>query len=258
MENKKYYWLKLKENFFDEKHIKFLRKLPEGDKLVIVYLKMQLKSLRTEGIIKYDKILPNNIEEIAMVLDEETSIVSLAVQSLIKSNAIEMLDDGSLYMLAMQELIGKEGASAERVRKFRESQQIKLLQCNTDVTKCNTEIEIEKEIETDIDIEIEKEKNKKAKHKYGEYQRIILTNNEYEKLCDEFGKDFIDNQIVQLDEYVESNNNKNQYKNFNLVLRKSIREGWFKPRNQNFNNKQSGNIFFDILEEEGKICREIQ
>lgn len=122
MENKKYYWLKLKENFFDEKHIKFLRKLPEGDKLVIVYLKMQLKSLRTEGLIKYDKILSNNIEEIAMVLDEDVNIVSLAVQSLIKSNAIEMLDDGSLYMLAMQELIGKEGASAERVRQFRDRQ----------------------------------------------------------------------------------------------------------------------------------------
>lgn len=53
MPDKRYYWLKLKEDFFDEKYIKALRKLPQGDSQVIVYLKMQLKSLKTEGIINY-------------------------------------------------------------------------------------------------------------------------------------------------------------------------------------------------------------
>lgn len=152
-ENKKYYWLKLKEGFFEEKQIKYLRKLPDGDKLVIAYLKMQLKSLKTEGFIKYDKILPSNIEELAMILDEDTNIINLMIGALQKVNAIEILDDGSFYMIAMQELIGKESESAERVRKFRERRNQKLLQCNSDVTNCNTEIEKEKKIE------IEKEKN---------------------------------------------------------------------------------------------------
>lgn len=152
-ENKKYYWLKLKEGFFEEKQIKYLRKLPDGDKLVIAYLKMQLKSLKTEGFIKYDKILPSNIEELAMILDEDTNIINLMIGALQKVNAIEILDDGSFYMIAMQELIGKESESAERVRKFRERRNQKALQCNSDVTNCNTEIEIEKEID------IEKEKN---------------------------------------------------------------------------------------------------
>ena len=152
-ENKKYYWLKLKEGFFEEKQIKYLRKLPDGDKLVIAYLKMQLKSLKTEGFIKYDKILPSNIEELAMILDEDTNIINLMIGALQKVNAIEILDDGSFYMITMQELIGKESESAERVRKFRERRNQKALQCNNDVTNCNTEIEIEKEID------IEKEKN---------------------------------------------------------------------------------------------------
>ena len=127
--------------------------MPDGDKLVIAYLKMQLKSLKTEGFIKYDKILPSNIEELAMVLDEDTNIINLMIGALQKVNAIEILDDGSFYMIAMQELIGKESESAERVRKFRERRNQKALQCNSDVTNCNTEIEKEKEIE------IEKEKN---------------------------------------------------------------------------------------------------
>ena len=153
-ENKKYFWLKLKENFFDEKHIKFLRKLPDGDKLVITYLKMQLKSLRTEGFIKYDKILPSNEEELAMILDEDINIVKLTINALVQAKAIEILDDGSFYMITMQDLIGKEGESAERVRKFREKQKQLMLQCNDDVTKCNTEKE--------IDIEKEKEKEKEV------------------------------------------------------------------------------------------------
>lgn len=151
--NKKYYWLKLKEDFFEEKQIKYLRKLPDGDKLVIAYLKMQLKSLRTEGFIKYDSILPSNEDELAMILDEDSNIVKLMVQALLQVKAIEILDDGSFYMIAMQDLIGKEGQSAERVRNFRERQKQVALQCNTDVTKCNTEIEKEKEKEKEKEID---------------------------------------------------------------------------------------------------------
>ena len=154
-DNKKYYWLRLKEDFFNEKQVKYLRSLPDGDKLVIVYLKMQLKSLKTEGFIKYDRILPSCSEELAIVLDEDVNIVKLAVNALIQAKAVEELDDGSLYIIAMQDLIGKEGESAERVRKFRQKQKTLLLQCNSKVTKCNTEIEIEKEIKIDYNSIIE-------------------------------------------------------------------------------------------------------
>lgn len=151
-DSKKYFWLKLKEDFFENKQVKYLRKLPSGSDLVIVYLKMQLKSLKTEGLLSYDKILPSCAEELAMVLDEDENIVRMTIAALIKVGAIEEIDDGSLYLIAMQDLIGKEGSSAERVRKFR-AKQNQALPCNTPVTKCNTEIEIDKEIELNLDIE---------------------------------------------------------------------------------------------------------
>lgn len=77
-----------------------------------------------------------------------------------------------------------------------------------------------------------KEKNilKKEKHKYGKFGRVKLTDVEYDRLVSEYGQNFIDNQIESLDEYVESNNNKNKYTNFNLVLRRSIREKWFERK----------------------------
>ena len=193
MSDKKYYWLKLKEDFFDDKVIKYLRKLPEGDALVIIYLKMQLKSLKAEGFIKYDNILPSYEEELALVLDEDINTVKFAINALLKLGVVERWENDMLYMVSMQQLIGKETAVAERVRKHRASKLINaqnehaqieynaqnehaqsaqiehnehaqtvdnkgLLQCNTEVTKCNTEIEIE--IEKELELEKEKKKNK--------------------------------------------------------------------------------------------------
>jgi hypothetical protein len=88
---------------------------------------------------------------------------------------------------------------------------------------------------------------KEQKQKFGEYKRILLTEGEYNKLIKEYGKEFIDYQIMRLDEYVESNNNKNKYKNFNLVLRKAIREKWFEKKLEN--NYVNKNYFKELLEE---------
>lgn len=219
-ENKKYYWLKLKEGFFEEKQIKYLRKLPDGDKLVIAYLKMQLKSLKTEGFIKYDKILPSNIEELAMILEEDTNIISLMIGALQKVNAIEILDDGSFYMIAMQELIGKESESAERVRKFRERKNQKALQCNNDVANCNTEIEKEKEKEKEIDIE--KEKNAEIIKCYEENIGLI-TPATAEIL---FSYNDIDYKMIIEAIKIASINNKRSCKYIQGILNSWIRKGY--------------------------------
>ena len=174
-ERGKYYWLKLKEGFFDDKVIKYLRKLPEGPTLVIIYLKMQLKSLKTEGFLRYDGILPTCEEEIALVLDESPMLVSGAINALVKMGVVERWDNDVLYMKAMQELIGSESESAARVRKHREMKRLKenaanslpgngyalpgngyALPGNGHVTACNTERR-EKRKEIDIDIETETE-----------------------------------------------------------------------------------------------------
>ena len=84
----------------------------------------------------------------------------------------------------------------------------------------------------------------------GIYKRIKLTQEQYDKLVAEFGKDYIEQIIMKLDEYVESNNNKNKYTNFNLVIRKAIREKWFniKKEPQWFNQNIKQNIA-DIQEQ---------
>jgi predicted phage replisome organizer len=173
MSNKKYYWLKLKEDFFDDKVIKYLRKLPDGNALVIIYLKMQLKSLKTEGFLQYDKLLPTYEEELALVLDEDINTVRFAITALIKLGVVERWEDDMLYMASMQQLIGSETAVAERVRRHRalKNKKPELLQCNTEllpsntaVTNGNTEIE-RREKRENIEKEIEKEIEKREKKK---------------------------------------------------------------------------------------------
>lgn len=191
MADKKYYWLKLKDNFFEEKYIKALRKLPGGNELIIVYLKMQLKSLKTEGIINYEKIMPNHVEELALVLDEDTNTVRATLLALERMQLIELWDDDTIYMKALQELIGSETSVASRVRKHREQQ--KVLQCNTNETQCN-EIELhrntekEKDIEKDIEKEKEKEKikNKTVKTVFEAYAsgELLIILFEFKKMRD--------------------------------------------------------------------------
>ena len=102
------------------------------------------------------------------------------------------------------------------------------------------------------------------KEKYGTYKRISLTREEYTRLVEEFGEDFINKQIELLDEYVESNNNKNRYTNFNLVLRKSIRENWFDKTKKkediipDWFNKDLDNPDLATAEEMNKLLEEIQ
>lgn len=244
-ENKKYYWLKLKSDFFEEKYVKALRKLPQGDSLTIVYLKMQLKSLKTEGIIKYEGILPNSISELSLVLDEDENIVQLAVSALLKFGIIEQWENDTLYMRAMQQLIGSETDSAERVRRHRALHcNTKMLQSNSTVTKCNTEIEIEKRDKKE-DIELDKnicpdkqDKNvsfpKPIRHKYGEYKNVLLSDDELSKLKNEFPNDW-EERIENLSEYIESTGKK--YKNHLATIRSWAKRECGKRGENNGTNK---------------------
>ena len=85
---------------------------------------------------------------------------------------------------------------------------------------------------------IEKKYIKEKKNTYGTYKRIKLTEDEYQRLVEDYGEETITRQIELLDEYIESNNNKNKYTNFNLVLRKSLREKWFDKKETKYEETQ--------------------
>lgn len=148
MAEKRYYWLKLKDDFFSQKEIKKLRKIAGGDTYTIIYLKLQLLSLQNEGVLVYEGVEDNFIEEMALTLDEDIENVRVTILYLQKVGFLEEISADEFLLPKAVESIGSETTVAARVRKHRESK--KLLQCNTQVTKSNTEIDIEKDIEKDI------------------------------------------------------------------------------------------------------------
>ena len=158
MAERRFYWLKLKEDFFESKRVKKLRKLAGGDTLTIIYLKMQLKSIKTDGVLTYTGLEKSFAEELALDIDESPEDVGLLLNYLLSVGLIETADNINFLLPYAAECIGSEGTSAERVRNFRER---KALQSNADVTQvkrlCN--VEIEKEIEIDK----EKDNNRRSR-----------------------------------------------------------------------------------------------
>ena len=150
---KRFFWLKLKEDYFDSPRIKKLRKIAGGDTYTVIYLKMQLLSIKNQGVIEYEGIEPTFCEELALKLNEEAENVEVTLSYLASQGLIEESGSGTYLLPEALKSIGSENESAERVRAFRSQ---KALQCNDGVTAsnapqtpCNTEkeIEIEKEIE---------------------------------------------------------------------------------------------------------------
>ena len=134
-ENRRYYWLQLKEDFFNSKEMKLMRKLPGGEEITIIYLKMMLVSLAEQGKLYFEGLAEDLAEELSLIIDEDPEAIRLALMFLTKKKLLTTSDNYQFNLEQVPEMIGSETASARRVRKHRENQ--KTLQCNTDVTKCN-------------------------------------------------------------------------------------------------------------------------
>ena len=158
---KRYYWIKLKQDFFGQKEIKKLRRLPGGDTLTIIFLKLQLLSLDNNGIIYFDGIENSFEEEIALEIDEEPDNVRFTISYLLKIGWIEEsnTDEAISYNLVKIE-VGSESTSAARVRRHRaNSASLKALQSNGLVTTSNKNVTTEQEQETETDKEQQQQRH---------------------------------------------------------------------------------------------------
>ncbi len=264
--NKRYYWLKLKKTYFNQLEQKKMKRQPEGRNMQIVYLRMLLLCIDTDGFIFYQGVYDTIEEELAKEFDEPVELIQQTVNFLLSNNMVSTSEDNSLYMPEAVKCVGSESDSAERVRKHRETE--KMLQCNANVTECNTEkeIEIEKEIEKEPEIEGENRID---------YQEIV---NLYNDTCVSFPKvlalsearkkaikarlkiysleDF--KKLFQMAEgsrFLKGGNDRNWSANFDWLIKDSnmakVLEGNYEDKPNNKPKQTStGNIFLDMLQEE--------
>ena len=225
-DDKKYYWLKLKRDFFKRHDIQIIEDLPNGKDYVLFYLKLLCESVDHEGNLRFSEEIPYNEQMLASLTHTNVDIVRSAVKLFSELRMLDIMDDGTYYMNQVEKMIGSETYWAQKKREQRERnlEASEIGQCPTLSTpspKCpskSKDKEEDKEIELDNKDIIEDSKNpppapkktakktkkpEPVKNKRGEYQHVLLTDEEEEKLIDEYGLEFALKAITFLDEYIE-------------------------------------------------------
>ncbi|MBO0580352.1 phage replisome organizer N-terminal domain-containing protein [Clostridium botulinum] len=272
-DNKKYYYLRIKENFYDTEDIKILQSMDNGYLYSDILMKLYLKSLKNEGRLMFKEHIPYNPKMVATVTGHNIAIVEKAIKVFIELGLIEILDNGAIYMLDIQNFIGKSSSEGDRKRAYRkkiEMEKQNLLPKGQMSDERPPEIELEKEIDIELDIEkdteLEKKKKKKGSKKEG-------TKKTYNTIIDEYtDNEELKNTIlefIKMRTLIKSKMTNNaldlMLKNLNKlsnsddikikILEQSIMNSWksvfpLKESNsikQNSSNTDSSNPFLDML-----------
>ena len=200
-DNRKYYYLKLKENCFDDDSIVLLESMQDGVLYSNILLKLYLKSLKHGGRLQLDENIPYTAQMIATITRQQIGTVERALQIFLKLGLVEVLDSGTFYMSNIELLIGQSSTEAERKRAARlQNKALSAPRTNgghlSDIRP--PEIELEKEIE--IKREIEKGRSARV---YGHYQNVFLTDEEMADLQASFPAAW-EQYIEKLSEYMAS------------------------------------------------------
>ena len=219
-DNRKYYYLKLKENFFDSDSIVLLEDMKDGVLYSNILLKLYLKSLKNGGRLQLDEHIPYTAQMIATLTRHQIGTVERALAIFQQLGLVEQLDCGLLYMTDIELMIGQSSTEAERKRAARLENKA-LLPPRTNGGHLSDIRPPEIEIKKEIDIEIEKERELKpgraAPAAYGRYKNVILTDTELSELKAEL-PDKWEYYIDRLSGYIASTGRK--YKNHAATIRR--------------------------------------
>ena len=243
-----FFWLKLKEDFFRQKIIKKFRTLKKGDTYVIIYLKMQLLSLKDEGKLFFDDFEDDFASELALELDEKLEDVRATLQVLEKFSQVLKISENTYEIPDVMKNLGKETSDAERKRVQRTK---KSGHCPPKVGHCPPEIELELEIEKELEIEreLEEKENKKEKEKSHTHiqlsEFVSMSEENHKKLIAQHGEEATSWMINKLDAYKGSSGKtyKDDYRAIQTWVVKAYQE-----EKKNVNNRTAYDRKNDELE----------
>lgn len=253
-DNRKYYYLKLKDNFFDSDQMIVLESMPDGYLYSNILLKLYLRSLKYDGRLMFNERIPYNSTILASVTRHSVGVIEKAMNVFKELGLVEVLDNGAVYMLDIQNFIGKGSTEADRKRAYRLRIEEEKKQLDPPMgqmsAKCPDKYPPEIEIEIDLEREREKHPLKKTdkpkkpkKDKFGDF--VLLTEEEHQKLVELMGEEKTDLYIENLNNYVGQHGRK--YKSHYYTIRNWYRrdEKENKEKKQQSSPKQSNNSIYD-------------
>ena len=150
-DNKKYYYLRLKDNFFDSDELKILESMKDGYLYSNILLKLYLRSLKNDGKLVVNERIPYSADMLASITGHQVGTIKQALSVFKDLGLIDVLDNGAIYMLDIQNFIGKGSSEADRKREYRQ-------RIETDRTNVQTNLrQISDKNPPEIEIELEKE-----------------------------------------------------------------------------------------------------
>lgn len=257
-DNKKYYYLRLKDNFFDSDELKILESMKDGYLYSNILLKLYLRSLKNDGKLVVNERIPYNAEMLASVTGHQVGTIKQALSMFKELGLIEVLENGAIYMLDIQNFIGKGSTEADRQRLYdrrisEERKQNKLTQSRNleEICKKSTP---EIEIELEKDIEIEKEIHSSAKSTTTKRKRFEKpTLSQITQYCLERNNNV---NAEQFYDYYESNGwkvGKNAMKDWKACVRTWERNCYDKPIKKKNNKQDALNDMRDLMNEYGGV-----
>ena len=207
-DNRKYYYLKLKENYFDEDAIVLLESMQDGILYSNILLKLYLKSLKNGGKLQLDENIPYTAQMIATITRQQVGTVERALQIFMKLGLVEPLPSGALYMSNIELLIGQSSTEGERKRRARLALQEQKALPKAGADKCppyQADICPPEIRDKRLDIRDKSIENRESEsaRAYGRYQNVFLTDEELADLQASFPTVW-GQYIEKLSEYMAS------------------------------------------------------
>lgn len=170
MSNKRYYWLKLKENFFEDDTIQWLEEQENGKEYALFYLKLCLKSLKTDGkLVRFvgEKLIPYDKTALAKMTNTDADTVVVAMNLFKEIGLISIYETGEIFLNQLAEMVGSETNKAESMRRLRiESGGGNIVtRSYPDVTKCYQNVTQSKSKSKSKSIDNESQKEEKLPYK---------------------------------------------------------------------------------------------
>ena len=246
----KYFWLKLKRDFFKRHDIRVIEGLDNGKDYLLFYLKLLCESVDHEGNLRFSDQIPYNEKMLSTITDTNIDIVRSAIDIFTQLGMMEIMDDGTYFMSEVNKMLGSSAQDEHtrestrlRVQAYRERQKgAKLEDKRYSNVTCNGELEKEIEIDKDIN-NIPAPKERIHRNKLGEYKHVLLSPEEVRKLIADYGEDMTRNCITFLDEYIEMKGYK--AKSHYLCIRKWVVDA-VKEHSNKANRTAKKNHFNDL------------
>lgn len=239
-DNRKYYYLKLKENFYNSETMVILESMQDGLLYSNLLLKMYLMSLKSGGILMLNDHLPHTPQTIATFTRHQVGTVERALKVFLEFGLVEILTDGAYYMADIQLLIGQSSTEGERKKKerMRLKRQKLLPSGGVDICPPYSQGDICPPEIRDKRLDIRDKENRECvgRPAYGRYQNVFLTDDELTELQKELPA-LWQTYVDRLSEYMASTGK--QYQNHAATIRRWAAEDRKKAATQTRNRDYS-------------------